>query len=349
MLGQLRAYEPNLDIETILSIINQLFTEFIATKQKQWIILEGDQATYSLIASVKVEYGNDLSWLIPIPGDWHVLKNFHEVLQKVYFDGGLLDLAKACGYLPNSIGTNFKRTHHFILETWEALYRYLLSLFMSKESTPDAKDIAMWLKSLPESHDQHSASRNIKQILEDVKEMNPKFQENFLSFMEENASKNKTWKLWKQYVLEDGFAYVSMHLAIRTSNWDLRMSAIKSMAALFTAFDRPNYQKMISHHLVDIVSMPQSVLLQLKAGGWTVSLTGRTCHSIGIDECHEMCINKDGKEYVTRPSADNLDCKAIFMPIRAKAMKGFETQLYTEQSIADKKDILTIYSKNAAD
>lgn len=47
---------------------------------------------------------------------------------------------------------------------------------MSKESTPDAKDIAMWLKSLPESHDQHSASRNIKQILEDVKEMNPKFQ-----------------------------------------------------------------------------------------------------------------------------------------------------------------------------
>lgn len=32
--------------------------------------------------------------------------------------------------------------------------------------------------------------------------------------MHENASKNNTWKLWKQYVPVDGFAYVSFHLAI---------------------------------------------------------------------------------------------------------------------------------------
>ena len=39
--------------------------------------------------------------------------------------------------------------------------------------------------------------------------------------------------------------------------------------------------------------MPPCVLTQLKNGGWTVSLTGRTCHSIGIDECHEMCIKSN--------------------------------------------------------
>ena len=101
-----------------------MHTEFIATKKKQWIVIEGDQVTYRLITSTKLEYGNDLSWLIPFPGDWHVLKNFQEVLQKVYFDGGLLDLAKSCGYQPNSIGTNFK-------ETWESLFRNFLSSFMS--------------------------------------------------------------------------------------------------------------------------------------------------------------------------------------------------------------------------
>ncbi len=57
----------------IQNIVYQLYTEFIATKKKQWIMPVGDLLTYSLIASVKADYGNDLSWLIPIPGDRHVL------------------------------------------------------------------------------------------------------------------------------------------------------------------------------------------------------------------------------------------------------------------------------------
>ena len=169
-----------------------------------------------------------MSWLIPFPRDWHVLKNFQEVLQKVYFDGGLLDLAKSCGYQPNSIGTNFKRTHHFIVETWESLFRYFLSSFMSgsDQSSFDPQLITMWLESIPESPD------------------------------------------------------LCLHAPIRTGNWNLRIAALKSMAALFTAFDRPNYQKLISDHIIDIATMPPCVLAQLKNGGWTVSRTGRTCHSI---------------------------------------------------------------------
>ena len=32
---------------------------------------------------LKVEYDKELSWLIPLPGDWHILKNYQEVLLKV--------------------------------------------------------------------------------------------------------------------------------------------------------------------------------------------------------------------------------------------------------------------------
>ena len=77
-------------------------------------MLEGDQATYERLQSIKAEYGNDFAWMIPFPGDWHFLKNFQEVLVKVYFDAGLGDPAKASGYQLNSIGTNFKRTHKFL-------------------------------------------------------------------------------------------------------------------------------------------------------------------------------------------------------------------------------------------
>ena len=40
------------------------------------MLLEGDQDTYNRLQVLKTEYGNDLSWMIPIPGDWHFLKHY---------------------------------------------------------------------------------------------------------------------------------------------------------------------------------------------------------------------------------------------------------------------------------
>ena len=57
------------------------------------------------------------------------------------------------------------------------------------------------------------------------------------------------------------------------------------------------------------------------AGGFTVSILGRPGHSVGIDEAHEMCVNKDCKEFITRPSGDYINRVARFLPIRAKAME----------------------------
>ena len=93
------------------------------------------------------------------------------------------------------------------------------------------------------------------------------------------------------------------------------------MAALFTAFDRPNYQKLIPQHIVDVLALPHEILSQLTQGGFTLSIRGRRGHNVGIDEAHEMCINKECKEFITRPSADYIQHTAKFLPIRAKAMK----------------------------
>ena len=85
-------------------------------------------------------------------------------------------------------------------------------------------------------------------MLDDLSEKYDNFQQEFRKFMNTNASLNKTWQFWAQFVFQDCFAYVTLHLAIRSGKWDLRMAAIKSMAALFTAFDRPNYQKLIPQY-----------------------------------------------------------------------------------------------------
>ena len=333
------------DKQTLLNVISELYEEFIVPKKMEFVLLEGDQATYSRLQCIKAEYGNDLAWMIPFPGDWHFLKNFQQVLLKVYFDAGLSDLAKTSGYQPNSIGSNFKQTHRFLLETWESLYRHFLSLFLSEQAPSDFCEYASdWIKAFPTSQEQNSTVRNLKQMLEDFSEKYD-FQQDFTKFMETQASLNKTWKFWAQFVFEDCFAYVSLFLAMRSGRWDLRIAAIKSMAALFTAFDRPNYQKLIPQHIVNMLTIPKEILSHLSLGGFTVSIRGRPCHSVGIDEAHEMCINKECKEYITRPSADYINRTAMFLPVRARAMKSIEAQLFPHQNLTSAiQPITTIHA-----
>ena len=88
------------------------------------------------------------------------------------------------------------------------------------------------------------------------------------------------------------------------------------MAPLFTCFDRPKYAKLVPHHFSEMHKIPPEVLAHLKAGGFTVSILGWPCHSVGIDEAHEMAINKECKEYIVRPSGEIMNRTATFLPVR---------------------------------
>ena len=108
------------------------------------------------------------------------------------------------------------------------------------------------------------------------------------------------------------------------------MAALKQMAPLFTAFDRPKYSKLIPLHKKEMLSIPEKIKSHLRSGGFSVSILGRTCHSVGVDEAHEMCVNKECKEYITRPSGENMNRTALFLPVRAKAIKNLEKQLFAD-------------------
>ena len=317
--------------ETLLSVINNMYTEFIHTGKKKQIFVEGDQVTYERLQSIKREYGQDLSWMFPFPGDWHFLKNYQEVLFKIYYDAGLCDLAIASGYLPKSVRTNFKRAHNFLMEVWEALHRYFLSIFVSKQEAPYdlLESTRHWISSFPPSTNQTNAQRNINEMFDDLSERYD-FQDQFTQFMNTEMEKDETFKFWGEFVFKDCFAYVSLYLAIRSGNWNLRIAGIKSMSALFTAYDRQKYQKLVPQHIVDLLTIPNDVLSHLEQGGFTISLKGRPCHSVGVDESHEMCINKDCKEFITRPSEEYMKRTALFIPVRAEAMKTFEREIFPD-------------------
>lgn len=76
---------------------------------------------YDHLHTLKVEYGEELDWLIPLPRDWHnILQNYQEVVMKAYFDGGLWEATMQTGCsdgVLNSIG----ESHKFILKVWESI------------------------------------------------------------------------------------------------------------------------------------------------------------------------------------------------------------------------------------
>ena len=114
--------------DTMITLLHNLHETFIEGRNMQWLVVEGDAKLYDILQSLKFEYGHELSWLFPYPGDFHLLLNYQKALMKPYYDMGLKSMAQATGYPLPAIQncSQFKRTHQFLMEAWESIYRAMI-------------------------------------------------------------------------------------------------------------------------------------------------------------------------------------------------------------------------------
>jgi len=98
-------------------------------------------------------------------------------------------------------------------------------------------------------------------------------EEDFKKFIEHMGEHDKTWKFWAKVVFINCFSYFALYLAVRSSNWELRLASLKLMAPLFVAFDREFYAHVLPHHLAEIQHYPSTILNYLQRGAFTVKLT----------------------------------------------------------------------------
>ena len=160
-----------------------------------------------------------------------------------------------------------------------------------------------------------------------------------MNFIKEQT--DETWKLWVQYVFQDCYCYITLYLALRSSNWELRVSSLKQMAPLFAVLDRSTYKRIIPNHLADITEFPSTILQCLKSGGFTVNISGNNWHGVALDEAHEMCINKDLKGAVVRPTNAYLQKTTLFFNERIRAFKNLQQQLFPEKHTTNTQPIST--------
>ena len=60
--------------DTLMSLLYDLHEQFIQKKGCQYLVVTGDAKVYEKLQSLKIEYTGELHWLVPYPGDWHMLK-----------------------------------------------------------------------------------------------------------------------------------------------------------------------------------------------------------------------------------------------------------------------------------
>ena len=77
------------------------------------------------------------------------------------------------------------------------------------------------------------------------------------------------------------------------------------------------YQKLISQHIVDVLNMPADLLKYFENGGFVLSISGNTLHSVALDESHEMLINKH--------------VNTQYIPFRVKSMENFKGQIFSQK------------------
>ena len=125
---------------------------------------------------------------------------------KPFFEAGLKDLATASGYPALSIQScsNFQRTHHFLMEVWESLYRHMLKQFLEYRTalTPPVNvDIQQAVDhTLQEFKKEHYDALAIYSVIRSFQESISGLEDEFQSFVEKMSSVDDTWKFWSRFV-----------------------------------------------------------------------------------------------------------------------------------------------------
>ncbi|CAC5395272.1 KIF4 [Mytilus coruscus] len=169
------------------------------------LVVVGDGKTYDLLVKLKGEYGSELDWVLPFPGDWHILKNYQRMLMKLYLDAGLKDFIEIFhqGATANSViqAVNFDKTHNFLLQFWESLFRF---------------QIETVIKYFHFNHEQNDHFIHIKRVsdilsdntlspLEKIqKEMQffPKFSFEYEELLGQLCEENENWRFWNTFLIE---------------------------------------------------------------------------------------------------------------------------------------------------
>ena len=334
--------------ETLEHVMAKIYVEYDIGKSRNHIVVGGDGLTIDYIMKLKSKYKDYWGWVIPYLGDWHVLKNYQEVLLKIFWDAGLKQVANVlCKTMLKC--QNWKRNHRFLLQVYEAIYLYQIKCFLEYRSGKIVSDNDFTNDVIVAKVTEVVNTMSNAKYVDDVEEFLTKendilslvsaFKEEFDLYRKSMSEQFPTFRFWDNFLQGDCLAYIQLWVAVRKGDWFLRMAALKLMVPLFNAFDRQNYSKLIPLHLSQMYGLPNHILDHFVNGAWVTSIKGAAFSSVGCDECHEMTINKSCKMALSHGIPKDMDRLSKTLQYQADSISNFKLQLKIQVQTPLQRDL----------
>ena len=154
--------------------------------------------------------------------------NYQKCLVKPFFEAGVKDMALSCGYSSTSIGkcSLFKRTHHFLLEVWESLYRVMITQFLKYRAgnyQKCDKDIYKTLedaypKLTDKQYDERATSAVVWSVQEELEGLEDDFRL-FLQLVTETKPGSFGWDLFSMIVTHASCSTCQLEVLIGMLGW----------------------------------------------------------------------------------------------------------------------------------
>uniref|UniRef100_A0A1X7UTE5 Uncharacterized protein n=1 Tax=Amphimedon queenslandica TaxID=400682 RepID=A0A1X7UTE5_AMPQE len=109
------------------------------------------------------------------------------------------------------------------------------------------------------------------------------------------------------------------------------------MAPVFAAFDSVNYRRLLPQHFADCILLPNDVKEAFAQEGFCVSILGNECNSVAIDICHEILINRDLKDAITRPGINAINQVALSIPYKGSNLRNIRNKVFNKEPINNDK------------
>lgn len=147
---------------------------------------------------------------------------------KPYADAGLASLGREAGHraeTPASLlqASNFRRTHEFLLQAYEAIYRYFLSIYISKTMHSHEQEILVdkisCLASKFADMKSESDLSTFREMVSEALTGTTVSYSDLQGFIDQLCRASDTVCFWYRFLCVDCFSYIALFLSLRYRNF----------------------------------------------------------------------------------------------------------------------------------
>ena len=294
---------PATELTTVFEILNQ--SELIRRElYLQTIVVVMDQALFAKAVEITWKHKERFSNTLLRMGTFHTICNALSILGKRFGDGGLKDICieaelVAEGSIKGVVdGKQYNRAVRVHKYIYEALMRLAWAGFTHwvEENFPERNAM---IKSFLEKVNRMVWELNQKQLSNLLQSSDlagiMSLWGDFLEHLRHSNGQLSAY--WMSYIDIVENVVLGLLRAAREGNWDLHLSAIRTLIPWCFAYDKVNYARYLSPYLAQMTNLPEKnpeVYVAFKEGQFSVQLSSNNPFGrLPVDQTTEVTVNKD--------------------------------------------------------